>query len=142
MNSAWFHRNLKRNSNFRSLIIICYFKQYKKPFLITSFLMISQSPVLCQYCQVFIDLSVPTILKHSQACQHVQRPNSRYQFICVLCDYHTYHRGNMSEHIRRHIGKKPYKCFECSYESSHSSDLIKHSKIKHSTWELDYFFCG
>lgn len=59
------------------------------------------------------------------------RSGEDYDFICVLCEYHTFNKGHMERHIRKHIGDKPYKCTYCEYESSRNDSLKRHVRIRH-----------
>lgn len=54
-----------------------------------------------------------------------------YNYVCLLCHYHTHDCSAMRVHIRRHIGDKPFKCNMCHYSASLKTDLKTHMRIKH-----------
>lgn len=90
----------------------------------------------CKNCYCYVLQQELELLNHCRYCPNVQRINSSYNYVCLVCEYHTNHKNNMRGHLQIHTGEKPFKCDECPYKSKNSFDLKKHVAIRHTN-EVD-----
>uniref|UniRef100_A0A8D9ATS5 C2H2-type domain-containing protein n=1 Tax=Cacopsylla melanoneura TaxID=428564 RepID=A0A8D9ATS5_9HEMI len=45
-------------------------------------------------------------VKDARECQG----QTKHNYVCVFCEYHSYYSGHVRGHLRSHIGDKPFKC--------------------------------
>lgn len=86
----------------------------------------------CKYCKIKLEpCNNAELVKHCQECSEMPRHDKSYNYLCFLCNYHTYNRSHMKYHIRKHTGEKPYNCSYCSFKSTQLSALTNHVKTMH-----------
>lgn len=88
--------------------------------------------VVCQYCHCMLLIDVEQILSHCRSCRNISRPDVTYNYICIICSYHTLQSSHMRYHIRKHTGDKPFKCPHCSHKTGRKESLTMHIKLRHS----------
>lgn len=86
----------------------------------------------CFHCNRLLKGPETNLMFHCEHCPKVPRPNSKFRYVCFICDYHSYQKQHMRIHIRRHTGEKPHACSKCDYKCTKSSDLTRHFKSLHS----------
>lgn len=86
----------------------------------------------CCHCNILIKRSEYKLLRHCEKCPDVERPDSKFKYVCFICSYHTYQKNHMRIHLRKHTGKKPHVCDMCDYKTSKSSDLKRHYMRMHT----------
>uniref|UniRef100_A0A8D8T5Z7 RE1-silencing transcription factor n=2 Tax=Cacopsylla melanoneura TaxID=428564 RepID=A0A8D8T5Z7_9HEMI len=88
--------------------------------------------LVCQYCSLNLNaFDFEEIVHHSKSCTSMCRTNHDYNFMCLVCNYHTHGRQRMMRHIRSHTGAKPFMCTYCDHRSSRKDHLMQHIRIKH-----------
>jgi hypothetical protein len=90
------------------------------------------SEFVCSYCHRFLPPNDSIfLLEHCKFCLLMIRPDKEHNYMCFLCDYHTYLSTNMRNHIVQHTGVEPFNCIHCDYRCSKNSNLKKHIRLYH-----------
>ena len=70
------------------------------------------------------DNSLDKKLMARVANEHREKSNK-----CNMCDYASFHAGNLRTHLKTNSGEKSNKCNQCDYTSSYPSALKTHLKM-------------
>lgn len=73
--------------------------------------------------------------KHEQKCQ-------TKRFVCDLCNYVTFSKGNLLLHNRKHTGERPYACGSCDKRFTRVAHLNQHVKLHSNQFEMHCSLCG
>lgn len=87
---------------------------------------------VCKHCFTYRTFQLEDIIEHGQQCSSMPRPIAyKFRYVCFMCEYGSYLRGEIRAHILKHIGVKPFKCSLCSIAFTRKFHLLAHIRNKH-----------
>lgn len=93
---------------------------------------VSDTEMSCRHCSLKLPNSVETIINHCKLCKSMPRKNRTFNYSCIFCAYHTYHKFGMRAHMKDHMGEKPYMCSFCSFSCGTLPMVRAHIREKHN----------
>ncbi|KAK8727373.1 hypothetical protein OTU49_009848, partial [Cherax quadricarinatus] len=68
----------------------------------------------------------------TELSQHMKQHTEDSLFVCPHCDYKTPRSNDLKKHLRVHTGEKPYSCSMCGHRTNTTSNLKAHYRTRHA----------